>query len=52
VSWAPPVISLDGNELICKQSGIWTNIPAQIAILDLIYELADLVEAIKRESAG
>ncbi len=44
VSWSPPSIQLKGPELTCTQSGVPTYIPHQVALLNLLCDLAELAE--------
>ncbi len=44
VLWSSPSILLDGYELTCTQSGVPTDIPHQVALLNLLCDLAELAE--------
>ncbi len=44
VSWSPPEINLEGSKLFCIQMGISINIAHQMQFLNLLCDLAELVE--------
>lgn len=42
--WRRPSIKLKGSELVCRTSGVLTEVGVQIEFLDLFHDLAELVE--------
>lgn len=44
VNWKPPSIILKGRELTCTQSGVPTDIPHQVELLNVLCDLAELAE--------
>jgi hypothetical protein len=42
--WTPPAITLKGSELVCRQHGVIANIHTQITYINMLCDIADLVE--------
>lgn len=43
-TWSPPSIMLEGSRLVCYQHGVVTDTSFQVALLDLLSDLAGLAE--------
>ncbi len=48
-SWSRPSINLKGSNLVCRMSGVLTDVGVQIAFLDLLCDLAELAETMQNQ---
>ncbi len=47
--WSRPSIKLKGSQLVCRMSGVLTDVGVQIDFLDLFHDLAELVEMMQEQ---
>jgi hypothetical protein len=51
-SWRRPSIELKGSELVCRQHGVLTDVHKQIALLNLLCDMAELAEGMGSKIIG